>query len=585
MAGRPVVGLDIGTSGVRAAELRLGKGGATLERFGQVALPPGAVRDGEVVDPEAVAGALRELWASARFGTKKVVVGVANQKVVVRQVELPWLPMAELRASLAFQVQDHIPMPVDQAVLDLHPLEERTDANGNRVLRALLVAASRDMVGTTLEAVTRAGLQPSMVDLTSFAVLRSQAHADSGLGAVEAEALVDVGASVTNIVVHQGGVPRFVRILLMGGGDVTTSVADRLGVPVEEAELLKLASGMAPSAGALAADPAGRAVEATGRRVRRGGPRVARLLRRPGRLGAHRPRRGVRRRLPAGRPGRAAVGRDPPAGRGRPAPVAAQARQDRPDRRAARVRRAGRQRPGGPGARGGVMSLADLTGSVSDDVVVGSGTVVLPRVDLLPPEYGEAARFRRVQAGLGLGVVAAVGVVGLLFLHASGAVSDAQADVDTATATQSRLQTEVAGYRDVQARYATATAAQAMLVQAMGTEVRYSTLLDDLARTVPDGVWLTSTQFNQSAPTTTAAAGSALSTAGAIGTVTISGVALVYDDVARWLDAQATQEGFASPYLTTSAAELVNGKKAVTWSATAVLTSDALSGRYTKPGS
>lgn len=231
------------------------------------------------------------------------------------------------------------------------------------------------------------------------------------------------------------------------------------------------------------------------------------------------------------------------------------------------------------------MSLADLTGSVSDDVVVGSGTVVLPRVDLLPPEYGEAARFRRVQAGLGLGVVAAVGVVGLLFLHASGAVSDAQADVDTATATQSRLQTEVAGYRDVQARYATATAAQAMLVQAMGTEVRYSTLLDDLARTVPDGVWLTSTQFNQSAPTTTAAAGSALSTAGAIGTVTISGVALVYDDVARWLDAQATQEGFASPYLTTSAAELVNGKKAVTWSATAVLTSDALSGRYTKPGS
>jgi hypothetical protein len=86
------VGSDIGTSGVRAAELRLGRGGATLERFGQVALPLGAVRDGEVVDVDVVAGALKELWAQAKFSTRKVIVGVANQKVVVRQVDLPWLP-------------------------------------------------------------------------------------------------------------------------------------------------------------------------------------------------------------------------------------------------------------------------------------------------------------------------------------------------------------------------------------------------------------------------------------------------------------------------------------------------------------
>ncbi len=84
-----VVGLDIGTSGVRAAELSLGKAAATLERFGQVALPPGAVRDGEVVDTDAVAAAIKQLWAQAKFSTKKVVVGVANQKVVVRQATFP----------------------------------------------------------------------------------------------------------------------------------------------------------------------------------------------------------------------------------------------------------------------------------------------------------------------------------------------------------------------------------------------------------------------------------------------------------------------------------------------------------------
>ena len=77
---------------MRAAELSFGKSGATLEKFGQVALPAGAVREGEVVDPDAVAAAIKQLWTATKFSTKKVVLGVANQKVIVRQVDLPWLP-------------------------------------------------------------------------------------------------------------------------------------------------------------------------------------------------------------------------------------------------------------------------------------------------------------------------------------------------------------------------------------------------------------------------------------------------------------------------------------------------------------
>lgn len=264
MAGRPVVGLDIGTSGVRAAELKVGKHGTVLERFGQVALPPGAVRDGEVLDTDAVADAVRQLWAQARFRSKRVVVGVANQKVVVRQVDLPWMPTKELRSSLAFQVQDFVPMPLDQAILDFHPLEEFTSDTGARMVRVLLVAAARDMVGNALEAVTKAGLQPSMVDLTSFALLRALAGSGSGVGVVHAEALVDVGASVSNIVVHQGGVPRFVRILLMGGADITDAVAERLGVDGEEAESLKQSLGLTPPSGQAQAHPAARAIETAG---------------------------------------------------------------------------------------------------------------------------------------------------------------------------------------------------------------------------------------------------------------------------------------------------------------------------------
>jgi type IV pilus assembly protein PilM len=238
VSGRRAVGLDIGTTGVRAAQIAWSKDQTTLERFGQVALPPGAVRDGEVIDSEAVAAAIRELWSRVKFSTKKVVVGVANQKVIVRQLDLPWMPIAELRKSLAFQVADVIPMPVEHAILDLHPLEEVEDENGRRQ-RILLVAASRDMVSSLISAVESAGLTPTSVDLNSFAVLRVLADVDRLGLSRRAEALVDVGASVTNIVVSEGGVPRFVRILLMGGADVTESIADRMGIGVEQAEAIK----------------------------------------------------------------------------------------------------------------------------------------------------------------------------------------------------------------------------------------------------------------------------------------------------------------------------------------------------------
>ena len=264
MASR-VVGLDIGTSGVRAAELTLGKGAATLERFGQVALPEGAVRVGEVVDVAAVAQAVKQLWAQAKFSTKKVVVGVANQRVVVRQVDLPWLPEAELRKSLAFQVQDVLPMPVEEAILDFHPLGEFTAESGARMQRVLLVAAARDMVGSTLEVVEAAGLTPEMVDLNSFAVLRSLVSSDAGsTSGFQAEALVDVGANVTNIVVHEGGVPRFVRILTIGGGDITSAVSERLGVPGDQAEAVKQQTGLSVQPAMNDGHPAQRAIEASG---------------------------------------------------------------------------------------------------------------------------------------------------------------------------------------------------------------------------------------------------------------------------------------------------------------------------------
>ncbi len=237
MARRTAIGLDIGTSVVRAVELSFGRDGVTLDRFGQVVLPDGAVRDGEVVDPEAVTAAIKELWSATRFGGKKVVLGVANQRVIVRQLDLPWMEQGELRKSLGFHVADFLPISVEESVLDFYPLEEITNDEGNRQLRGLLVAAQRDAVLLNVQCAEKAGLRVESVDLTSFAVLRAMGRqTDLTVGT---EALIDVGARVTNIVVHSAGVPRFVRILLMGGQDVTDAVSEQLGVPLDRAEGLK----------------------------------------------------------------------------------------------------------------------------------------------------------------------------------------------------------------------------------------------------------------------------------------------------------------------------------------------------------
>jgi type IV pilus assembly protein PilM len=237
VAGRTAIGLDIGTSSVRAAQITVSKGKAVLDRVGQVALPPGAVRDGEVADPDAVAEALKLMWTRAKFSKKDVVLGISNQKVFVRLVQVPWMPAADLKSSLKFQVADLVPMPIDEAVLDFVPLDEVT-AENNRMVRGLLVAASQEMVLSAIRACQKAGLRVTTADLTPFAVMRAAGTVDP-LGLSGPEAVVDVGARVTNIVVHEAGVPRFVRILLLGGDDITGSIVERLGMPARDAEMLK----------------------------------------------------------------------------------------------------------------------------------------------------------------------------------------------------------------------------------------------------------------------------------------------------------------------------------------------------------
>jgi len=246
-----VIGLDIGTTHVRAAEVVFGTGGRganaqpTLVRYGEVALPPGAVRDGEVDDQGTVAAALRHLWASTKFPSRDVNIGVGNQRVVVRELDLPWMPLAQIRASLPFQVQELLPMSTDEALLDYYPTGELNGPSG-RLVHGMLVAATKDTVRSNVLAVESAGLRPMMVDLNPFALMRAIVRGDLVERTV---AVVDIGARVTQVVIAAHGMPQFVRMLPSGGQNVSDAVASALGVSGSDAENVKREVGIGYAVG------------------------------------------------------------------------------------------------------------------------------------------------------------------------------------------------------------------------------------------------------------------------------------------------------------------------------------------------
>lgn len=231
---RSSIGLDIGTRAVRLAEVRTGSGGPELVRFGRMLLPDGAVDHGEVTDPFAVASTITGLWKRLGLQGKSVHVGVSNRRVIVRTIEVPMMSREDLKGAIRFQAQEHIPIPLEEAVLDYEVLDEVQGADGP-MQRVLVVAAERVMIEPLLAAVRSANLELASLELNAYPLVRC-----FGNGAQGAEAIVDIGAGVTNVVVHQGGKIRFTRILPSFGGDEFTNVvAEALNVDKTEAETLK----------------------------------------------------------------------------------------------------------------------------------------------------------------------------------------------------------------------------------------------------------------------------------------------------------------------------------------------------------
>ncbi|HWM07710.1 MAG TPA: pilus assembly protein PilM [Solirubrobacteraceae bacterium] len=225
-----VVGLDLDPGHIAAAEVTV-NGSLSLKRGAVAPLRPGVLRDGEVADVPALAEALKTFFAENGL-SNRVRLGIANQRIVVRTLDLP--PLGDdkaLAAAVKVQAPDHIPMPMDEAVIDWQSLGTVHTPSGQERTRVVVVAVRREMVDRLVAASREAGLKLEGIDLSAFGMVRALAGGRKSDGAV----LYVSVAGLTNVAVANGSGCLFTRAAAGGLDAMVHTLAERRGLTVEHA--------------------------------------------------------------------------------------------------------------------------------------------------------------------------------------------------------------------------------------------------------------------------------------------------------------------------------------------------------------
>jgi type IV pilus assembly protein PilM len=224
-----VTGLEIGATQAIAAEAHLHNGQILTDRMAARALPPGLMSEGLVIEPERLAAELRELFDEHGFA-KRVRVGLATPRTVLRVIDLPPLEERDIKAALMMQAQERIPMPLDRAVMDFHTFGLVDTPEGRR-LRVIVVVTEKEGVERLLDTLKLAGLKAEGIDLSIFAVIRALAGVQQTPGPILYAQLGDL----VNIAIAESGVCRFTRQAPQGLAALLGRLAEMRAIPVDEA--------------------------------------------------------------------------------------------------------------------------------------------------------------------------------------------------------------------------------------------------------------------------------------------------------------------------------------------------------------
>lgn len=233
------VGIDIGSKFIKVAEVKAGRP-PVLTSLGIAPTPEGAVDAGGIINPSAVAAALKKLLAESGISTKQAIFSLAGQNsVVTRILEVPKMNMADLKQHMDWEVQRNIPF-ADTRVQSAYEVINRPDDDpADQNMDVVLAVAQQDAIDNLIEIADVSGMEPFAIDVEPLAVGRSLLESQNDMRSRNV-VVVNVGASVTTIDIFDMGLLVFPRILPTIGGDVfTRAIGDFLAIPDEEAEKLK----------------------------------------------------------------------------------------------------------------------------------------------------------------------------------------------------------------------------------------------------------------------------------------------------------------------------------------------------------
>jgi type IV pilus assembly protein PilM len=230
---KSMVGVDIGSSSVKAVELQGKNGDFELVSLGYESLEPDSVVDGQIMELNSVSNAISNIFNEHKIKTNRVAAGVNGHSVIVKNIVLPQMTSAELQESFAWHAEEHIPFDITDVTLDYHVTGQTDDA-----IHVLMAACKRDKVANLRQAIQLAGKQPTVIDVDAFA-LQNCYELNYDPQPNEVVALLNIGASTTNINILNGNRSVFTRDASFGGNQYTSLLQKELGVTFEHAEQVK----------------------------------------------------------------------------------------------------------------------------------------------------------------------------------------------------------------------------------------------------------------------------------------------------------------------------------------------------------
>ena len=233
---KSLVGLDIGSSAVKAVELRQSASGYKVAAIGSEPLPPDSIVDGAIIDGGAVADVIRQVFEQNNIRTKEVVASLSGNAVIVKKIILPLMTDEELAESIYWEAEQYIPFDIQDVNLDYQVLEAGAEDRGT--MAVLLVAAKKEKIADYTGVISQAGRVPVVMDVDAFA-LQNAFEANYGVDMARVVVLVNAGASAININIVEGGQSLFTRDISIGGNAYTEALQKELRLTLEDADQLK----------------------------------------------------------------------------------------------------------------------------------------------------------------------------------------------------------------------------------------------------------------------------------------------------------------------------------------------------------